>query len=361
MATVRVIVTGLIITVVLLAGVQLTGALIDARAPDDSRVERDAAVFGADYDGSLISVNSVAGQNETVYKTTGFALELTGASDSVFSSSESVSLDNDSSWHASVWAEPNSGAVSQTMSVAAVSDGELRIYYNGSANEYAAWYYRQSTRNSYEVAVSDDGSPVAGLTNIQVRANDSELRIYRNGTLGETADITVDSTVAAPTEAGNWDGTIEELRTFSEPLDSSNRSEVVNSPAQQQPDLNRSARVMFDSPYDQDAVILFQGSAGSVANGTLSRVGFSEQIMQRASAENDVAGTTDYVFDRTGPRVAIDDSEGSSELAGAPVAYVDYDTFGTGVSLANLTSTFVGTAALIPFLLIAAAIIARLQ
>jgi len=274
-----------------------------------------------------------------VYKTTGYAVNLTGANDSEVTASNTYSFGNDTSWTVSAWLQPNSTASSTTMTGVSVSEGELVVYYNGSESRWYAWYYRQDTRNSYEVSVAASGDETGNLTNIQAVANGTDLTIYRfteggSAQQGTVADITVANTEAAPTEADNWHGTIEEVRAFADPLDATNRSELRTAPVEQQPDLDRRMRVMFDKPHDQDAIVLFQNSDATISNGSVAKVGFSEQVMDPKTATNDASGDTDYEFKRDGPSVRVASAPlGTSELQGAPVVFVTYDSVAAGVVL----------------------------
>lgn len=358
----RAVIVSLAIVIVLLVGVQIADSLIFGSVGSDifdQTVERDAARYGDTVNQDFVSVNSVTGENETVYKTTGYALNLTGANDSQLNANDGYDLENDTSWHVSVWARVAAGAGGDTREVASISDGEIRIYRNGSANEWRVWYYRQDTRNSYEASVPTNNS-VGNLTNIQAKANDSHLVVYRNTTAGTAVAITGSNTVDAPTEANNWDGTIEELRTFGEPLDATNRSNLYNSPAEQRQNLDRTMRVMFDKPADQDAAVLLQGSDATVSNGSLDKVGFDEQVMDPETTSNNLNGDTDYKFDENGPKVAREDPPaGDSELKGAPAAFVTYKSSGSLV-VPDVSNWF-GVAALIPIVLLIIAIVARIQ
>jgi hypothetical protein len=356
----RAIIASLVIVVALMVGLVIVDALAQSRSGSaDSRIERDAAVFGASYDGDYVAVNDVVGTDETVYKTTGYTVRFTGADDSELSA-DGPTLGNDTNWHLSVWGNVDSGAGADTMQLAAVSDGEVRIVYDGASNEWLVFYYRQDTRNSYNATVATSGSEVGNFTNIQAGANDTHLRIWRNNTLGQTVSITGDSTATARSPS-NWDGRVEELRQFESVANTTLRSSLVSEPVEQRPSTNRTARVMFDAPYDQDALVLFANADGTLSNASRVRSGFARQVMQPKNASNELAGTTDYAFDQDGPSIKITSSAmGASELDGAPVAYVSYDRPAVATPLAQLTSWF-NVAAVLPLVLIAAAIIARLR
>lgn len=353
----EVLIASVVIVIALLSGLIIVDEFVSARdaGGGDTRVQRAEALLQSS--GTFVDIaDGQTGHNETVYQTTGYAINLSGASDSEFGATGVHDFGSDTSWHASVWAAPDAGTDRQAMKVASVSDGELIIYYNGSAGEWAAWYYRADTRDAYEVAVGAS-SPQGTLTNIQVRANGTHLAIYRNATVGEQADITSDSSADSPTEAGNWDGRIDELRVFDDPADSANRSALYNGPTEQRPGLNRSVRLMFDQPARPETLILIAGGSAAPTNTTFS-AGHPADVMQVKNLANDLSGDSDYRFRRSGPEVA---PVAGGELDGAPVAYVDYDRPGTDVSLVGLFGPFSQLAAIIPLVLVAALIIAKVE
>jgi len=352
----QIIITSLVISIVLLLGVPIVESISTQRETvGGERVLYDEAIL-ADA-GTFVSIDDTAGMNETVYKTTGFAINFTGANDSNLSGTGALSFGNETDWHVSVWGRPDAGTEGDTMQVTAISDGELIIYYNGSASEWRAWYYKQSTRDSYEVAIAAP-SPVSGnFTNIQVRANDTHLTIFRNTTAGGTADITTSSTVDAPTEAGNWDGRVEELRTFDTAQNSSVIGDLHAQPVQQRPGLNRSARLMFDQPQrPSETLILLTGQTATASNVTFAS-GFPEQIMDEQTVANDLAGTSDYRWKNDGPQLA---PVADGEIDGAPAAYASYERPATGIALTDFIVWY-SVAALLPLVLIATFIIGRLR
>lgn len=354
---VEVLIASLALVVALFTGLVVVDDLVTAReaTSGDVRVERAEGLL--EGPGTYVDVaDGAVGYDETVYQTTGYAMNFTGAPDSELSATGVYDFGNDTSWHVSVWAHPDVGTGTDVMKVTSVSDGELIVYYNGTAGHWAAWYYRADTRNSYEATVPTQ-HPQGNLTNVQVKANDTHLAIYRNATVGDEVAITGDNSVDSPTAAGNFDGRVEELRVFDEPADATNRSELYNSPTEQQPDLDRALRVMYDQPDRPETLLLIAGGEATASNVTFS-AGFPEDRMQRKNLTNDLAGTSDYRFDSDGPRIA---PVSGGELDGAPVAYVDYYRPETQVSLTGLMNSWVQLAALIPLVLVATAIAARVR
>jgi len=349
----RGIVVAIAIVVALLVGVTLLDTVGNARVVDE-RVERDAAVFGDGYTGGTVTVNdavAVANDQQVVYKTTGYAATLTGAPDSKISSSGGYDLRNDTTWHVSLWASVDSGQGSADMEAASISDGEVRVVYNGSTSEWLAYYYRHDTADSYTATVATSGDEVGNLTNIQVAANGTHLTLFRNTTQGSTANITTANTADAPVHAGNWDGRLEELRTFSDNLSSSDRSALYSNPVEQQPSLPRTMRLMYDNPQDQAVVMPLQGTDATASNVTFTKDGFAEVTADRNS---------DYTFERDGPAVGVaDQGAGTSAIDSAPIAYVSYDKFTTSIFVDF--SGFFEVAQLIPMIIVVVLIIRLLR
>lgn len=348
------IVIALMLGVVLLDSFAVTGAW--GETTRSGSISYDAARLNGT--GSYVSYGERAGNNETVYQTTGFAMQFSGSSSSELSGT-GWTLGNDTTWHASVWAQPHDGATAQTMKIMSISDGELIIYYNGSASEWAAWYYNQSGRQSYEASVATV-TPTNGLTNIQVRANGTHLSIYRNNTVGDEVSIQGVSSVDAPTEAGNWNGTVEELRTFNESLASADRQTLIDQPAEQRPGLGRTMRVMFDQPNTTSELVLLAG--GTATASDISYVGgFPADVMQRKTLQNDMAGTSDYRWTVDGPSIS---PVTGGELDGAPVAYASYDVRVSdpplGVELSSLVQ-WIQIAAILPLLITVVYVLSKSQ
>lgn len=354
----RAIVSSLVIVIALLLLVPVVDDFATARDTNvgGERVQYDAAYL--DGAGTFVDVGDgdTAGYNETVYQTTGHALRLDGSNDSEVTGDGVADLGNDTTWTVSAWASPDPGS-GRTMEVASISDGEVRLYLNESANEWAVWYYRQSTRDSYEVATAT-ASPSGNLTHLQARANGTHLQLYRNNTLGAATNITVANTEAAPTEAGNWDGRIEELRVFGAALDATARSELYLDPAEQRPAEDRVARLLFDQASQPDTTLeAIDALELSVSNGQFVQSGFDENVTDPKTLDNDIAGESDYRYETDGPQL---EPLAGGELAGAPIAYVDYDRPASGTALTSLTN-WLAVAALVPLVLIVVSIYSRLQ
>lgn len=357
----RAVIGGIVITIVLLAGVSILNPIV-AQAPmgggSTSTVYQDAGVLqGA---GTFVKLNSGDGTNQTVYETTGYAVNLTGADDSYVNSQSDFEIATDQNWTVSAWGYVDSAASSNNMTLVS-ANGRAIISYNGSANQWEGWYYDEGARNSYEVTVATSGNETGNLTNVMLVANGTHLAIYRNNTLGGVADITASSTVSAPVESGNWDGRIEEIRTFDEALNATRRGEVVNSPTEEQHDASPTSRAMFDQPNASTQLLLYTDTSLTVSNATYS-AGFSEDVQSEG---------TDYEWDEDGQ---FNDNNGprlkplaGGDIANAPVAYADYD-FEAGSVLASIVPTMTGAysdfaalAIIVPLVLIVSAILVRVK
>jgi len=227
----------------------------------------------------------------------------------------------------------------------------LVLLYNGDQSQWQAWVYNGTTRDSYLLTASA-GSPTS-FTNLQVNHNGSHITLARNGT---QADVTAtDGGVASVPDAGNLDGRLEEFRAFNRSLNDSTQSELATAPVVQQPGTNRSARSLFDQPRRDTQSILFTGARFETSNVSYSR-GFAEDVMQPKTVTNDLTGSTDYVWQSTGPKIR---PTSGGELDGAPAAYVSYET-----DVDSAVSAFtdaMNLAAVIPLLIVVVLIIRLTQ
>jgi len=314
------LIAGFLIVVVGMSATMVLGTFAESTGIEtDERIERQAAVFeGSD---GWVQLGDGTGTNHTVYKTTGYAVELTGAPDSYVQSERDVEFAADDNWTVSVWAGVDEGSATAEMTAVDI-DGRVLVTYDGGAGQWSAWYYDDGSTNSYVANVSTSGHEVGNLTNVQVRHNGTHLSIYRNGTLGETVATTGDSIQSAPVNATNWDGRLEELRTFDHALNSSERATLVDSPAQQLPGADPTARAMFDQPDRATQLLLYSGTQLETSNVT-----YGDGVpAQQMDGDGNLVGV-DYQWESDGPQIAPADG---GELDGAPVAYASYDKAADG-------------------------------
>lgn len=352
MPSVQAVIGSFIIVIALMLGVMVVDSLAtETGTSGGDAVTRQAAVF--EDDGEYIRLNDGRGTNQTVYKTTGYAVNLTGASDSYIQSDAEFSIASDDNWTVSVWAYVDQGAPQDMAAVSA--NGRVTITLNRTQNQWQGWYYDDGSMNSYTANVSTSGNEVGNLTNVMVWHNGTHLQIYRNNTLGDTVATTGTSNVdSAPVSADNWDGRLEELRTFDKALNATERNTIVNSPVEQLPDSSPTARAMFDQPQKSTQLLLYTNTHLTQSNVTYSD-GFGEQVMQ---GDGNLIGA-DYRWQELGPEIA---PIAGSELGGAPVAYASYDLSARGAAnVVDSWSSFTSLASMLPLVLIGAAIVALLS
>lgn len=343
---------GLTIAIVLLLG----GAMVeDFSGTGDGLRENANQTVLLDDTGTYTQIESVAGYNEVVRNSRGLAVNLTGSDDSYVQTTNSLDIASSENFSVSVWAQVDNGSESKTMTAASLN-GRVVIAYNGSQGNWTAWYYDEGDRTSYRANVSAPDQP-QNLTNIQVVFNTTDMRIWRNNTSGEVQDITIDQHAAQP-NGTNWDGRLDELRTFNSTLNASDRGDVYNKPIFAQPGTDRTARVMFDEPNkDTQSVFFAPGVRMDVNNGTFSQ-GLPGQKAEVKNVQNDLAGESDYVWDTDGPRIK---PLFGGELDGAPVAYITYERETALSEMQDSWISYVAVASLLPLVLVLGVILNRVR
>lgn len=202
---------------------------------------------------------------DRVVDSTGYAIELTGASDSYVQSNEPVTFAEDGTFSACTFAQVDSGAGSDSMTALSLN-GRVLIQYNGSEGNWSAWYYDEGDRDSYRVNVSAPNQP-GNLTHVCAIANATHFSIYRNNTIGESDPLTSSSIEDADLNTTNWDGVLEETRVDDDPLDSSQRQQLIDSPVAPITSSNRTARLMYDEGAGSSTEIFVAGTSATVNNG----------------------------------------------------------------------------------------------
>ena len=330
--------TVILIFVILLVGIAVLNPVAEQTTQSDSStrdITRDAVLLPDDT--SFVDFNNGYGDGETVYETTGYAVNLTGADDSYVQSRQGFELATDKNWTVSVWAYVDQGAGNDNMTVVS-ANGRVIIGYNGSNSQWTAWYYDESTRDSHRVNVPTAGNEVGNYTNVMAWANGTHLSIYRNNTQGESVDLSTDEIVSAPVDSGTWDGRLEELRTFDRALDGTNRSQIVTNPTEEAPTFAPTSRAMFDQPDTSTQLLLYTGTKLQQSNVSFD-AGFPEDTQS--------AGT-DYQWDTDGPQIRF---VSGGDLDGAPVAYASYRFNPVSGGLDQLTD-WLYLAAIVPVLVV---------
>lgn len=311
----NVMLTLLLVFVILFVGT----AALQPLADGGSDTEDKSVGPLLDGAGSWVALADDVGKNERVVNSRGLAVELTGENDSYLQSDQDVNIATDQTWTASTWASVNNSAYQSNETMTAISAGSsLVITYNVTTDDWIAWYYDESSTDSYSVAVNATDQP-STLANIQVVRNNTSLTIYRNTTKGETVNITGSNQAPAPVESTTWHGRIDEFRTFDDALTSSERSDLHANPVEPVPHTNRTTRIMFDEPDGSQRIFY---TSATLSTSQVSFVdGLDGEVMNGESLYNDITGKTDYQWDIVGPR--IKPVEGG-QLEHAPVAYIEY-------------------------------------
>lgn len=302
------ILTGLAIALVIMVGSIVLVGFWDtgANADNTEAVEIEATDTWIDvgYD--------QRGVNERVYDSTGTAVSLSGSSSSYFEAQQDVTFTTDANWTVSTWAAADSG-VSDERAVVSL-DGRVVIAYNASTDEWVGWYYDESTTASYELRANAQSQP-SSLENVQFAANGTHLALYAGSTAtpDDTAVLDGSSYAEAPS-AQNWDGRIDEVRTWGGALDEANRSAVRDDPTGALPATNHTARIMFDEHWRTDSqLLLYADGRVDLNDATISSNGLAGTLMDRGDDyEWRVGGSDLYVYS-------------SGRLAQDPVAYVLWD------------------------------------
>lgn len=312
---------GAVVSIIVIGALLLVGTAIVAPISDvtnsaeDAELRDDNVLLNGTDEVSVGPIDAY-GEDPTARTSRGFAVNLTGANDSFVESRAGFDVAADDNWTVSVWGRVDPGAGSNNMTLLQVG-GDLSIVYNGSEGNYSAWYYESGSRNSYRVNVSAPNQP-ANFTNVQVSSDGTNVSIYRNGTLGDRKNVsTALNTAPAPVNNSNWDGRVEEIRTFDNNLTASERDEIVNSPIKEQSDNNRTARVMFDQTRGSSVADVFFTNTVMELNNASNSPGFEGQVLD----ESDAFTTRDYVFSTDGPTLK---PESGSPIDGQPVVYVEY-------------------------------------
>lgn len=336
-----------VIFVILFAGTMVASQLVSLGVTDASG---EAVLL--DETGEWVDVPGGEGYDPTVYDSLGNAVELTGASDSYVESTPGTDIASSGTWTVSQWAWVDSAAAGDTMTTVSLN-GRVILSYDGSASQWSAWYYEESSRDSYRVNVSAPNQPSA-WTNIIARSNGTHFTIYRDNTRGETVELAGSSIVAAPVESGNWHGRLDETRTFDRALNDSDRQTLVDGPVGPLPGTDRTARAMYDEADESTQHLFFTGTSLELHNA-----GFASGLSgSELEGPGNWLGTQDYDWDDDEPQLR---PLSGGEIDGAPVAYVDYRKTGPLGTFTDEWSTLIDAATLIPIVLVLGVIVVYLK
>lgn len=351
----RAVVTAVIFFVVISAGIMALSAFADPQTSDGESRTGEATLLNGPEE--YAAVADSYGTDPTVYNSLGKAVELSGANDSYVRASQSVEIASDSTWGISAWASVTNTSTTETVAVLTLDEWGV-LTYNGSADAWEAWVYDPATTESYRLNASAP-SPGA-LTNLQVTANDTHVALYRNNTLGEAKSRSDDAAAAAPSTVSNCPCVLDEVRGIDEYPNSSQRQQLVDEPVAPLNSANRTVRIMFDQA-GQSSQLLFYAD-GRVEQSNVGFVdGHPGEVLEGQSVINDITGSTDYIWDTTGPSLYVVDG---GQLDDAPVAYVDYTYHSYGGAVSDWTRSLERTfdmAMMIPTILLLVVIISYLM
>lgn len=344
----QVVILGILFFVVTSTGILALSTVSSSNnlATTTTAVTNDPVLL--DGTGQYTRIDDGEGRDETVYNSLGMAVNLSGANDSFVESSSDFEVANDSTWSVAVWARVDPEAATDTMTVVSI-DGRVVVTYNGSAGNWSAWYYDDGSRNSYMLNATAPNQP-GNYTHVLVHSNGTHLSLYRNNSLGERANLSADNIASAPVNSTTWNGRLEELRTFDDALNSTQRQQLVDQPLDPLVASNRTARVMFDESDASQQLIFFARPHLDQSNVTFSN-GFAGSVLSDPG---------DYEWDTIGPRIYV---TAGGELDGAPVAYVSYTNEGFGRTLEIYTSRLtraINLSTILPVLLLLIVVISYL-
>lgn len=305
------IVGALAVAIGLILGILIVGAVVNVADEPADWVYQEYDAAELEGTNTFVAFDDGQGRNETVWKTTGFAVNLTGADDSYVEARDNVELASDDTWTVSTWAYVDQGAESDNMT-AVSADGRVLIQYLDG--NWSAWYYDEGARTSWRANVSASDQPT-NYTLVTATSNGTHFWIYANTTKGDVVDVTGSSIEDATLNTTNWDGRLEETRTFDDRTNDTQQATLHANPVAARNDRNRTARIMYDQP-GRAQIVIFQDTVADVSNGTFS-AGFAAQEMDSDSV---IGG--DYEWSRDGPSIR---PVSGGELDGFPVAYASYE------------------------------------
>lgn len=309
------------IVVVFAIVVYISSAVVDMGEPSKD-VQTAVELEGTNW----VTIDDTVAEDEHVYDSGGYALNLTGANDSYFESTDPIELTTSDNWTTSAWGlQDETHAENQTLLSV---KGEILISYDGSSNNWSVWFYDSSTRDSYRFSVNATEQPT-DLTNVVLKRTNNTLTLYEDATALYTKDISGDNVAESPDDE-NWNGRVEEVRVWQRALTSSEITDHTTDPIDPIP-TNATARVMFDEPYRDNQLLFYNSGEIETFNAT-----YSDGLPGTELTQAGLLGG-DYEWRKNGPQ--IKPTEGG-ELEYAPVAYVGYGSkslFGGYVSAVNST------------------------
>jgi hypothetical protein len=165
---------------------------------------------------------------------------LDGSPDAAVSLDTSLNLTEN--WETCTLARADDSVVSNNEQRAILSLNELIVYYNGTADTYAAWYYDDGSRASVEVAVA--APDPTNRTAVCIQRTPDTLTLFRNTSANKSVSL-ASGQADAPSPAP-WDGELEEIRVWNRTNNASQRQAYVDQPALAVRGEPAAVRLMFD-------------------------------------------------------------------------------------------------------------------
>lgn len=312
------IVTVLVVGAAFLVGFDVWSSMAAQADEETTPVDREpVALDGTQWR----SVGSESGTNETVYNTTGYQLRFLGQNNSTLAWQSGLNTTADDSYTVCTWGAVNdsSAARQANRTLLSVDSSVVLSYRNATgSDEWHAYVYDPSSGTSTTLT----GSATTETTRSQmcVYRDGADLRLYENATLLADTTFAESGEADANMTTASWWGSVEETRTWSEPLNSSERNATVTAPTAPLPNTERTDRLYYDAG-DGGAAYAFlapgEPQAAAFTGAEWEQTGFTAHEMTRAA---------DYEWHRVGPRLR---PKAGGDLQYQPAAWVSYGEDGT--------------------------------
>ncbi len=305
-------VTLVVVTVILLIGMQFVGAtaidLGSVESPTNDTASPDPIT------GSAVSFEDTSGPTEIleVYRvedSTGTAIRMDGSSDSFYQSQQAVTLAEDDTWSASTWARVQDGVTSGNRTALSVQ-GRVLIQHNATSDEWVGWYYDDGTGDSYRLTAAAPDQP-GNLTLVTLTANATHVVLYRNASKVVSRDLSTSAVEDPELGASNWNGTVDETRLFDDYTSTSMQSVLHSNPVAPRPQRDRTARITFDEGSGDSTAIYFSSTRADVNN----------IAWVAGLAGHELSSGSDYTLDQSAGEITAVDG---GRIDGAPVVWISY-------------------------------------
>lgn len=111
----------IVFCVMLFVGVSIFSSMADITGRDSQSGDLAQTSQQLSGSGAWHSLNDKTGYNETVYNSRGYAVNLTGASDSYIESDSNIAIATDQNWTVATWARVDQPSVSENMTVLSIN------------------------------------------------------------------------------------------------------------------------------------------------------------------------------------------------------------------------------------------------